>query len=89
MERQLAERSNQLQGVLSQSHSVQDSMDSLLAWLEQAEKATNRVINAPIIVRKDALLELLQDYKVLCSIDQSNMFYQNFPGIVLLFNYLL
>ncbi|XP_071483778.1 microtubule-actin cross-linking factor 1, isoforms 6/7-like [Diadema antillarum] len=63
MEAQLAERSNQLQSALTQSHSVQDSIDSLLRWLEQAEKNTNRVVNAPIIIRKEALLELIQDHK--------------------------
>ena len=64
MEAQLADRSNQLQSMLSQSHSVQDSIDNLQRWLEQAEKNTSRVVNAPIIIRKEALLELLQDHKV-------------------------
>lgn len=64
MEAKLAERSNQLQSALAQSHSVQESLDSLLRWVEQAEKATNRVLNASIIVKKETLLELMQEQKV-------------------------
>ncbi|PIK50368.1 putative dystonin isoform X1 [Apostichopus japonicus] len=64
MEAELAERSNQLQSALAQSHSVQESLDSLIRWLDQAEKATNRVLNASIIVRKETLLELVQEQKV-------------------------
>ncbi len=64
MEAQLADRSNQLQSALTQSHSVQDGISDLLRWLDQAERKTNMVINTPVRVKKEALLEMLQEQKV-------------------------
>ena len=64
MEGQLADRSNQLQSALTQSHSVQDGINDLLRWLDQAERKTNVVINTPIRVKKEALMEMLQEQKV-------------------------
>ena len=62
---QTKERSIQLQNALTQSQGIQDSLDSLLAWLDEAERNVHKMEKGTVlVVKRDPLVENLQQQKV-------------------------
>ena len=67
LEAMLTDRSNLLQTALTDSQTVQDGLDSLLRWLEEAEATLERLEDrTPISLRKEMLADVMQQYKVSC-----------------------
>ena len=65
LEGELADRMRQLRKALADSQSVQDSLDALLAWLEDKDKTLMRMMKGTVIVvKKEPLVENLQEYRV-------------------------
>ena len=65
LESMIAERSNLLQTALTESHSVQEGLESLLAWLDTTETTLDRLQNrTSITLRKEPLNDQMQQYKV-------------------------
>ena len=65
LETMIAERSNLLQTALTESHSVQDGLESLLAWLDTTESTLDRLQNrTSVTLRKEPLNDQMQQYKV-------------------------
>ena len=65
LESMIAERSNLLQTALTESHSVQEGLDSLLAWLDNTEATLDRLQNrTAVTLRREPLNDQLQQYKV-------------------------
>jgi DNA repair exonuclease SbcCD ATPase subunit len=62
----LADRLSQLDTALVQSHGVQDALDSLLHWLNDAE-ATLKNITRPVSLHTDRLSEQIREYRLLQS----------------------
>ncbi|XP_071965802.1 muscle-specific protein 300 kDa-like isoform X2 [Antedon mediterranea] len=63
MEAQLCLRRDELERNLGLSRSVLDELDRLLAWLEVTEKKSAKVVNAPVVVKKDSIYEIVQQLK--------------------------
>ena len=62
---QINDRLNNLQGALGRSRSVQDSLDGLLRWLDQAEKEAHIMDKGTVIkVEKEPLQECSQTCRV-------------------------
>ena len=58
-------RLNDLQGALAECTSVQENMDSILRWLDEAERNVHQMEKGTLIaVRREPLLENLQEQKV-------------------------
>ena len=58
-------RLNDLQAALAECTSVQESMDLLLRWLDEAERNVHQMEKGTLIaVRREPLLENLQEQKV-------------------------
>lgn len=65
MERQVAERSNTLQMTRMQCLSLQDSLHSLLIWLEEKENTFDKLEKGTrMMIKRNALMEQLQQHKV-------------------------
>ena len=66
IERQVAERSNTLQMTRMQCLSLQDSLHSLLIWLEEKENTFDKLERGTrMMIKRNALLEQLQQHKVI------------------------
>ena len=71
IERQVAERSNTLQMTRMQCLSLQDSLHSLLIWLEEKENTFDKLERGTrMMIKRNALLEQLQQHKVRQSLDK-------------------
>lgn len=67
LEGDLADRLSILEKALADSRSIQDSLDALLRWLDEKEKAFLRMEKGTVIVvKKEPLVENLQEYRVSC-----------------------
>lgn len=59
------QRNQQLQSALTQSQDVQDSLDTLLRWLDDTERTVHKMEKGTVlIVKRDPLVENLQEQKV-------------------------
>ncbi|PIK37946.1 putative nesprin-1, partial [Apostichopus japonicus] len=64
LEGDLADRLSILEKALADSRSIQDSLDALLRWLDEKEKAFLRMEKGTVIVvKKEPLVENLQEYR--------------------------
>ena len=65
LEGDIADRMMRLQKALTDCQSIQESLDGLLKWLEDKEKALLRMEKGMVIVvKKEPLVENLQEYRV-------------------------
>ncbi|XP_050545575.1 microtubule-actin cross-linking factor 1 isoform X5 [Daktulosphaira vitifoliae] len=62
----LADRLSQLDTALVQSHGVQDALDSLLQWLNDAENSLKN-ITRPVSLHPERLAEQIREYRLLQS----------------------
>lgn len=53
-----------LKRALSDSQSIQDSLDDLLKWLQEKETLLRLLKARVIVVKKEPLVENLQEYRV-------------------------
>ncbi|XP_033113685.1 microtubule-actin cross-linking factor 1-like [Anneissia japonica] len=72
MESQLADRSNKLRTAIVVANSVHDNIDQLLRWVDSTEKSVTKLSESPVVVKKEALLERIQDLKLLQTDIESN-----------------
>ena len=65
LEGEIGDRMRQLQRALSDSQSIQDSLDDLLKWLQEKETLLRLLKARVIVVKKEPLVEHLQEYRLL------------------------
>ena len=65
LDTQIKSRSQLLQNALTQSQDIQDSLDLLLRWLDEAERNVHKMEKGTVLViKKEPLVENMQVQKV-------------------------
>ena len=65
LQHQITDRLNQLQGALAASSDVEDNIDVMLRWLDEAERKTHHMVKGTLItVQREPLLDNVQEQKV-------------------------
>ena len=73
---QINQRNQQLQNALTQSQGVQDSLDTMLRWLDDIERGVHRMEKGTIlVVKRDPLVENIQEQKVTIFIKKKKIVY--------------
>ena len=79
LDTQIQQRNQQLQSALTKSQGVQDSLDSLLRWLDETERSVHRMEKGTIlVVKKEPLVDNLREQKVLVMTQASHV--ENMSG---------